>query len=541
MTKNFFPLAIVLAIFVLMFATFPFSVRAEHDWGYIKISPESGHWNYPGYFVLEAERDVTVSWVIKCTYGGCDRPDEDVTTYTFAAGEKISVGWGHQCYAWQLDPLGRDGFIAEAEPELCNQSDPTPVATATQVTPVATPTATAEVPATTPETPTATPDTPTVTPDTLTPTADTPAGTPASTPEGPLTPEPTITVTETPAPSPAAPTSPDPKQELILPVTGELPPSSPLTSPLWPALAALLLLGLAGRTVWAGILQSANAQTPSNLYPVLRSQARHALILILLSLLILAFLVLPPILRQAALDFRDPSSFSLQAPALVQELPPNFTFAPVDQEPLLGIQKGPQALDKQLTDLSQPLSPGEGNPPDGIPVPHASVGANRMENRADTSPVTRLVIPDLKVDSTVYYIPFENKTWDIQELGMDIAWLGNTSSPGLGSNTVLAGHITVLYQGNGLFRYLYLLKPGDLVYVHTTWNVYTYSVREQAVVTPNDSRAVGPTDQSQITLLTCTGWDEQARQYTHRRAVYADLVSVSPSFISKMDDGSKRE
>ena len=553
MIRKLYPLPMVFAVFtVLILVAFPKTARAQtSDWDYIRISPLSGNWNYPGYFVLKAEREVTVSWWIKCTHGGCDRPDEFVSNYTFSAGEILLVGWGHQCYRWQLDPVGRPGFIAEPEPELCVEDTPTP--TATQLTPEippstpGTPAATPETPGIPPGTPAATPETPAVTPET----PGIPPGTPATTPETPGippgtpvttpgvpgqeptptstvdlpgTPAPTPTIPGAPAPPPAGPPGAGPTEDVILPITGEGPPASRLASPLWPALASLLLLGLAGRMVWAGILQSESIQITPNLYPGLRSQARKALILILVSLLILAFLVLPSILRQAALDFGEPGSYNLQAPELVQELPPNFLLAPVDQEPALEIQAGPQALDEQPTELFQPL-------PEVARIIPAQVSArkNSLQNLTDSGNVTRLVIPALKVNSKVSFIPFEDRTWDIQELGMDIAWLGNTSSPALGSNTVLAGHITVQHSSNGPFRYLYHLRPGDLVHVHTLRDVYTYAVRDQQVVMPNDSSVIGPTDGSQITLLTCTGWDEETRQYTHRRAVFADLVSVSPS------------
>jgi hypothetical protein len=335
MTRKFYPLAMILTILVLVFSAFPNPATADHmgDWGYIKISPLSGHWNYPGYFVLEAERTVTVSWEIKCSYVPCGR-DMEFGSHTFTfVGEKIEVGWGHQCYAWQFDPIGRTGFIAEAEPWLCEDPTPIPTGTAAQDTPTTIP----GTPCVTPDTPTptgtqGTPGAPGDTPDTPTPTAETSIGTPTNTPVGTnLTPTPTTAPGESeptptltlPQTTPDTPT-PSPTPEVVLPVTGETPPASPLSSPLWPALASLLLLGLAGRLVWVGILQSNNVQIPANLNPDLRIRARKALILILLSLLILAFLVLPPIIRQAAYDFGGPASYAPQSQALVQELPPNF-------------------------------------------------------------------------------------------------------------------------------------------------------------------------------------------------------------------------
>ncbi len=528
MIKKIYALASILTLLiVLVFATSPLSARAQSNgWDFIKISPESGNWNYPGQFVLEAEQAVTVSWLIKCTYGGCNRPEEKVNNYTFAAGEVIKVGWGHQCYAWQFDTIGAAGYIAEAETSQCAPApSPTVPATATSVPPTEVPTATPITSAVPPDITTATP---TIT-DTVPTTPPATPPSPSATPIGIV-----ATPTQTQPPTATTPPQPENKEDVVLPVTGQGPTASPLSSPLWPALIALLMLVLSGRMVWSGILQTEKAQIPSNLSPALRSQARKILILIVLSLLILATLVLPSIIHQAVLDFGEPRSSIPQPPAIVQMAPPNFSSALVAGQPARESRTGLQALDEQLSKSSQRLSTSSD---EKLPV-LAPTQANQAVNQVDTGPVTRLVIPALKVDSKVQYIPFEDHTWNIEKLGMDIAWLGNTSSPGLGGNTVLAGHITVLYLGNGPFRHLYSLKSGDLVYVYTYKNIYTYSVREQAVIKTDDSSVVGPTDQPQLTLLTCTGWDDETLRYTKRRAVFADLVSVAPTPYHRTGDWS---
>jgi LPXTG-site transpeptidase (sortase) family protein len=549
MNKKTF-LLIAIAVFVVLIATIPFSAQASNGWGFIKISPLSGNWNYPGYYVLEAQQaPLTVEWEIKCSYVPCPR-EEEFGTHTFTyIGETIHVGWGHQCYAWQFDPIGRTGFIAEAEPWLCVEPSPTPSPTATPIVPGETPTNTPSVPTATPGGPTITPTSPaetppgpTPTPGGLTPTPGEPTPTPADQTPPPGEPTPTpVDVTPTPTPletpTPASPPGQEqpalsPTPRLLLPVAGELPPASLFSSPLWPALAALLLVGLAGSRIWTAILQAEKAQVPVNMSSALRSQARQALVLILLSVLILAYMVLSSTGGQVPADLRDTGAFNPPAPALVQEQAPNPALVLNDlaSNPGLASTEGATPLEilagSQLSDLtfiesSSPLSAGGGDR-----AFSALAGKYQEENPLDTSPVTRLVVPALGVDAVVHYIPFEDLTWDVQDLGLDIAWLGNTSSPGLGGNTVLAGHVTTVYQGNGPFRYLARLQPGDLVHVHTERYIYTYSAREQMVVKPNDSRVVGATEEAQLTLITCTGWNDEDRGYTSRRAVFADLVSV---------------
>ena len=162
------------------------------------------------------------------------------------------------------------------------------------------------------------------------------------------------------------------------------------------------------------------------------------------------------------------------------------------------------------------------------PVPSPSLiptnGINGPE--LDSSSVVRIVIPSLDVDAIVHYIPFEGLTWPIEGLREDVAWLGNSSWPGLGGNTVLAGHVTVKGIGNGPFRYLEDLKEGDEVIVYTENSIYTYATREQVTVEETDLGITLPTIHPQLTLITCTGWDNELSIYRFRRVVFADLRST---------------
>ena len=148
----------------------------------------------------------------------------------------------------------------------------------------------------------------------------------------------------------------------------------------------------------------------------------------------------------------------------------------------------------------------------------------------DTSPIVRLVIPGLSVDAIVKYVPYDEATmtWLIDGLREEIAWLGNTSWPGLGGNTVMAGHITVRGLGDGPFRFLENVAPGDQVTLYTEANKYTYRVREQVVVNETDLGVTLPTVGTQLTLITCTGWDDELDIYRFRRVVFADLVKAEP-------------
>jgi LPXTG-site transpeptidase (sortase) family protein len=163
-----------------------------------------------------------------------------------------------------------------------------------------------------------------------------------------------------------------------------------------------------------------------------------------------------------------------------------------------------------------------------IPTPSSVPTSEPGGKEADTSPIVRIVIPALKLDTVVAYVPFDGHTWMIQGLRNEVAWLGETSWPGLGGNTALAGHVTVRNQGNGPFRYLFDLKQGDEVKLYTEKNIYAYHVREKREVDITDLSVTAKTDIAQVTLITCVEWSETLDAYTNRFIVMGDLASIEP-------------
>lgn len=164
------------------------------------------------------------------------------------------------------------------------------------------------------------------------------------------------------------------------------------------------------------------------------------------------------------------------------------------------------------------------------PIPSPTIAATLIAGGSpvDTSPVVRIVIPPLNVDAIVAYIPFEGLTWPIEGLREEVAWLGDTSWPGLGGNTVLAGHITVRGLGDGPFRYLSDLQSGDEIVLFTEQTRYTYTVQELLTVEETDMSVTLPTTYSKLTLITCTGWDQDLSIYRFRQVVYASLSDQQP-------------
>ena len=118
----------------------------------------------------------------------------------------------------------------------------------------------------------------------------------------------------------------------------------------------------------------------------------------------------------------------------------------------------------------------------------------------------------------------------ISGLKEEVAWMGETSWPGLGGNTALAGHVTLRDGGNGPFRYLADLQAGDIITLYTEENQYTYQVRTMEVVEDNDLSVIAETENTQLTLITCTDWNEEINMYLKRFVVYSDLISTTPRY-----------
>lgn len=168
-----------------------------------------------------------------------------------------------------------------------------------------------------------------------------------------------------------------------------------------------------------------------------------------------------------------------------------------------------------------------------IPTPKITITPQPGEVGPDTSAVVRIVIPALFLDTEVKYVPYDGYSWMISGLRQEIAWMGNTSWPGLGGNTGLAGHVTVAGMGDGPFRHLDELPNGELVLLYTEKSIYTYQVRESRVTDGGDMSVTLATVNPQISMITCIDWDEESHTYLNRLVVIADLVRSEPITMGK--------
>lgn len=138
----------------------------------------------------------------------------------------------------------------------------------------------------------------------------------------------------------------------------------------------------------------------------------------------------------------------------------------------------------------------------------------------------RIIIPSLKVNAEIVSKPYSELTWDISNLGHDVAALEDIPNQTSDNNLVFAGHVTVRNGSHGPFRYLFRLTPGDRVILQDENLIYTYIVREQILVYPEESSVLNDTPHQQLTLITCTTWDEETLSYLRRRVTFADLEKI---------------
>ena len=107
--------------------------------------------------------------------------------------------------------------------------------------------------------------------------------------------------------------------------------------------------------------------------------------------------------------------------------------------------------------------------------------------------------------------------------------LEGTGFPGRVGNAAISGHVSLKGRGDGPFRWLERLQPGDEVSVVQGETRYTYRVTGLNTVSPADVGVLAPTSDATLTLITCTDWDFLRAEYAKRLIVSARLAGQSAS------------
>jgi LPXTG-site transpeptidase (sortase) family protein len=137
-----------------------------------------------------------------------------------------------------------------------------------------------------------------------------------------------------------------------------------------------------------------------------------------------------------------------------------------------------------------------------------------------------LEIPNLGVQMPIVGVPLVDGDWNVSWLGNQAGWLEGTAFPSWKGNSAVTGHVTLANGVSGPFAKLGNLKWGDKVIVHAYGYVYTYQVRENKVIAPNNTSVLKHETDSWLTLVTCKDYNEATNSYANRISVRAVLISV---------------
>ena len=156
-----------------------------------------------------------------------------------------------------------------------------------------------------------------------------------------------------------------------------------------------------------------------------------------------------------------------------------------------------------------------------VSLPAGSVSVNNSVGLA-----SKLVIPKLELDVPVVLAPIRNGTWEVGHLGHNlVGHLEGTAPVGSESNIVLAAHITLDIGVYGPFAGLSMLETGDEVMVYDEQNqIYRYQITHREVVDRSNVEVAYPTEESQITLITCSRWSQEDGRYLDRLVLKGTLA-----------------
>jgi LPXTG-site transpeptidase (sortase) family protein len=166
-------------------------------------------------------------------------------------------------------------------------------------------------------------------------------------------------------------------------------------------------------------------------------------------------------------------------------------------------------------------------PATGFPQGQVTILPEQPLSKQYVSTGLTLNIPILKVNTAIFGVPQSRDGWDVTWLGNNAGWLNGTAFPTWSGNSVIAGHVWNSDNTPGIFVNLKQLRYGDDIIIFAFGQTYTYEVRENRLVWPDQSEIVVQyEDQPYLTLLTCEDYNMRLATYSLRRIVRAVLVNV---------------
>lgn len=138
-----------------------------------------------------------------------------------------------------------------------------------------------------------------------------------------------------------------------------------------------------------------------------------------------------------------------------------------------------------------------------------------------------LEIPKLDVAVPIVGVPKVDGEWDVGWLTSEAGWLHGSAYPTTAGNTVLTAHVWDAYDNPGPFLNIKKLVHGDRILIHSYGTVYTYEVRYNYIVRPDNPYVMRHEEYDWVTLLTCERYNPDLDIYSYRRVVRAVLVGTA--------------
>ena len=176
-----------------------------------------------------------------------------------------------------------------------------------------------------------------------------------------------------------------------------------------------------------------------------------------------------------------------------------------------------------------------------VPTYFSLNALHAAHGEAPDATLGRIRIPVIGVDAAVgqRFVSgdkMQNPTGPGDVVWYDLSlWDGLGGAPGAGGNAVFSGHVDYAaavpwadarYQGEGVFRHLNLLAPGDVIEIEVGGVTLRYSVVWQRHVAADSSTGQilsADVDVDSITLITCGGeFNTTTRNYTERVIIRAE-------------------
>src|ERR1700694_1699664 len=105
--------------------------------------------------------------------------------------------------------------------------------------------------------------------------------------------------------------------------------------------------------------------------------------------------------------------------------------------------------------------------------------------------LTRVSIPKIGLDAIVV------EGASRKQLSIGPGHMIETAMPGEAGNAVITGH------RDTFFRHIYELTKGDEIIIRRNGQSFTYQVTGKKIVKPEDVSVLNPTEDAQLTLITC--------------------------------------